>query len=150
LTKQEIWDRRFLDLADLVATWSKDPKRKVGAVIVDSNNRIISVGFNGFARGVDDSPISYEDTGFKLQSILHAETNAIMFAQGNTRGCTIYTSCPTCVHCASQIIQSGITRVVYVALDTESKWVESNKIASNLYKQTKVKEHVYSFRQETK
>ena len=49
------WDKRFLELAKLVGSWSKDPSTKVGAVIVDCNNRIISVGYNGFPKGVKDN-----------------------------------------------------------------------------------------------
>ena len=49
------WDNRFLELAKLIGSWSKDPSTQVGAVIVDNNNRILSIGFKGFPKGVEDS-----------------------------------------------------------------------------------------------
>ncbi|MBI2669577.1 MAG: hypothetical protein HYX20_00290 [Candidatus Yanofskybacteria bacterium] len=61
----EKWDRRFLALAEFVAQWSKDPSTKTGAVIVDSNNRLVSVGYNGFPRGVNDSPERLENREIK-------------------------------------------------------------------------------------
>lgn len=141
---QETWDKRFLEMSELVASWSKDPKKKVGAVLVDKNNRIVSVGFNGFARGTSDALELYNNQQHKLQRILHAETNAIMFSKGNTEGCTLYTSYPTCLHCASQIIQSGIARLVYFGEANEtSKWVDSANKANEMYQQSGVIVHEY-------
>lgn len=111
---QQSWDRRFLDLAKMIAGWSKDSSTKVGAVIT-KGKRIVSVGFNGFAAGVYDSPDRYADREFKLMGILHAEDNAILFAKQDLSGCTIYTwPAPPCARCAAKIIQVGITRVVSV------------------------------------
>lgn len=103
------WDARFLELARLVASWSKDPSTKVGAVIVGNDKRIISTGFNGFPRGVDDSPTDRE---VKLMRTIHAEDNALSFARRDVTGMTIYVTRPPCARCAAKIIQSGITRVV--------------------------------------
>ena len=47
------WDKRFLDLAEYISSWSKDTSSKVGAVIVH-NKRIVSTGYNGFPEGYDD------------------------------------------------------------------------------------------------
>lgn len=105
------WDYRFLDLADHVATWSKDPSTKVGAVIVDEKNRVISIGYNGVPRGVNE-PVSY-DRDQKLLRTIHAEENALAFAYRDVDGCRIYVSFPPCTHCAAQIIQRGIKEVVY-------------------------------------
>ena len=107
------WDARFIDLAALVGSWSQDPSTKVGAVIVDQNRRVVSVGFNGFAAGVDDSTERLETRETKYRMILHAEDNAIMFARQSLIGCTIYTT-PflPCAQCAARIIQAGIVRVV--------------------------------------
>jgi len=72
------WDSRFMDLARLVASWSKDPSTQVGAVIVDQDKRIVSTGFNGFPRCVNDSPVDRE---VKLLRTIHAEENALLFAR---------------------------------------------------------------------
>lgn len=107
------WDRRFMDMATMVSMWSKDPSTKCGAVIIDPMNRVVSVGYNGFPRGCDDSVEKYKDRDTKLLRILHAERNAILFAQRDLTGCTIYVHpLPPCAHCTGMIIQTGITRIV--------------------------------------
>lgn len=105
------WDKRFIDMAHLVATWSKDPSTKVGAVLAEGN-RVISVGFNGFPRGTDDSPELYENRERKYKRVLHAEQNAIAFAQRKLEWCTIYITHAPCSRCVAQIIQEGIKRIV--------------------------------------
>ena len=99
-----------MELAKLVASWSKDGSTKVGAVIVDEQRRIVSTGYNGPPQGVKDE---YADRTQKLRRTLHAETNALAFAQRNVRGCTIYVTHPPCSQCAAQIIQHGIRKVVF-------------------------------------
>ena len=99
-----------MELAKLVASWSKDDSTKVGAVIVDEQRRIVSTGYNGPPQGVKDE---YADRTQKLRRTLHAETNALAFAQRNVRGCTIYITHPPCAQCAAQIIQHGIRKVVF-------------------------------------
>jgi len=106
------WDRRFIGLANLVATWSKDPSTGVGAVIVDPKNRIVSVGFNGFPRAVRDDDAVLENRDEKLRRMIHAEENALLFAGRSVEGCTILVTHPPCARCAAKIIQAGITRVV--------------------------------------
>jgi len=107
-----MWDERFMRLAAHVAQWSKDPSTKVGAVIVDSKRRVIAMGYNGFPRGVDDSPERYADREVKYAHVVHAELNAILNALGPVEGCTLYTTLEPCTGCAKAIIQSGISRVV--------------------------------------
>ena len=76
-------------------------------------NRMVSVGYNGFPRGCDDFIEKYKDRDIKLFRILHAECNAIFFAQRDLTGCTIYVHpLPPCAHCTGIIIQTGITRIV--------------------------------------
>lgn len=108
----EKWDLRFLELADHIAQWSKDPRTKVGAVIVDEKKRVVSVGYNGFPRGVDDTPDRYEDRPTKHLYVAHAERNALDNAPLMVDGCTIYVPLVPCNECAKSIIQKGITRVV--------------------------------------
>jgi dCMP deaminase len=106
------WDKRFLELAEHVAQWSKDPRTKVGAVIVDEKKRVVSVGYNGFPRGVFDSDERYEDRDTKLLFVAHAERNALDNAPLQVDGCTMYVPLLPCNECAKSIIQKGITRVV--------------------------------------
>jgi dCMP deaminase len=108
----EKWDRRFLDLADHVAQWSKDPRTKVGAVIVDQKNRVVSIGYNGFPRGVDDSDKRYENRALKHKLVAHAERNALDNAPLMVEGCTLYVPLMPCNECAKSIVQKGITKVV--------------------------------------
>lgn len=116
------WDRRFLQLAEMVSTWSKDPSTKVGAVITN-NKRVISLGFNGFASGLDDSKIN--DRDYKIQNVLHAEDNCILFAQKDLSQHTIYTwPFQPCARCSNKIIQVGIKRVVSITGGPE-RWQES-------------------------
>ena len=104
------WDARFIELASLVASWSKDPSTHVGAVVVDQDKRIVSTGFNGFPKGVNDALVNRD---VKLLRTIHAEENALLFARSNVTGMTIYVTRPPCSGCAAKLIQSGIKRVVY-------------------------------------
>jgi dCMP deaminase len=106
------WDKRFLDLAEHVAQWSKDPRTKVGAVIVDDKKRVVSVGYNGFPRGVSDHEDRYHDRATKHLFVAHAERNALDNAPLMVEGCTIYVPLLPCNECAKSIIQKGIARVV--------------------------------------
>lgn len=106
------WDHRFLELANHIAQWSKDPRTKVGAVIVDAKKRVVSVGYNGFPRGVCDDEDRYEDRQIKHLFVAHAERNALDNAPLMVDGCTIYVPLLPCNECAKSIIQKGITRVV--------------------------------------
>lgn len=108
------WDRRMLEVANLVATWSKDPSTKVGAVIARPNYTICSTGYNGFPRGIDDYPDLYADRDEKVDRILHAEMNALLVAPEPVTGYTLFTTFFPCKHCALSVIQAGISRVVAV------------------------------------
>lgn len=108
-----IWDFRFIGLARHVAGWSKDPSTKTGAVIVDQDKRVVSVGYNGFPKGMHDHAERYEDREFKYAHIVHCERNAMLFAQRSLKGCTLYTwPFMSCGACAAMVVQSGITRAV--------------------------------------
>lgn len=133
ICSSKIWDRRFLDMAKLISTWSKDPSTKVGAVIADKDHRIVSVGYNGFPRDIIDHPEALDDRELKYQIIIHAEINAIMFSNKLLHDCTLYTyPFEPCSKCASVVIQSGIKRVVSKA-NTEERWEESFKISRKLF-----------------
>lgn len=123
------WDERFLAKAEHVAIWSKD-KVQVGAVIYDSKNRPVSEGFNGLPRNLPDTSEIY---ALDTRVVLHAETNAILFARRDLEGCTMYVSRPTCALCAALIIQSGISRVVYRRSLLNHKWTEHLQVAIEMY-----------------
>lgn len=110
----EKWDRRFLELATFIASWSKDPSTQVGAVIVNPETRhIISVGYNGFPRGIFDDPAILNDRPSKYALMVHAEENALLNAGQSVRGYTLYCTLFPCMEkCVKQIIQAGLTRVV--------------------------------------
>ena len=133
-----LWDRRFIELANLVGSWSKDPSTKCGAVIVDNQHRVISVGFNGFPSKFPDDPKLWNDRETKLNLVLHAEENAILFSKQDLSGCTIYTiPMPPCSRCASKIAQAGIIRVVAPRPNVEQarRWNDSFLLAQTIYKE---------------
>jgi len=135
------WDKRFLELAKLTSSWSKDPSTKVGCVIVDRKNRVLSVAYNGFPCGVDDDDKHYSDREVKLQRTIHAETNAIIFAKQDLEGCTMYVfPLPSCASCATKIIQTGIARVVTIrpTREQEDRWGDSFKVSYKMFKEAGV------------
>ncbi len=135
----DIWNRRFLELASFISNWSKDPSTKVGAVIVDCNRRIISTGYNGFPIGVSDDQERLENRDFKYKAILHAEENAIMFAKKDLSRCSLYvSSLPPCSHCASLIIQSGIKNVYTWEQEIPERWQDSINITKTMFKESGV------------
>ena len=106
------WSDRFMELAEHVAQWSKDPSTKVGCVIVDKQNRVVSLGFNGFPRGIKDSTLRYMDKETKYLFVAHAERNALDNAPLSVEGCTLYSPLLPCNECAKSIIQKGIKKVI--------------------------------------
>ncbi len=106
------WADRFMSLAEHVATWSKDPSTQVGCVIVDKQNRVVSLGFNGFPRGIKDLVNRYEDKETKYLFVAHAERNALDNAPLSVEGCTLFSPLLPCNECAKSIIQKGIAKVV--------------------------------------
>jgi dCMP deaminase len=109
-----MWHDRFFDMARMVGSWSKDPSTQVGTVIVRPDRTIASVGYNGFPRGVEDTPHKLEDRAAKYLRTVHAEANAILSAREPLHGCTLYvTPLHPCANCAGLIIQAGIVSVRY-------------------------------------
>jgi dCMP deaminase len=116
------WTSYFMAVAQLSALRSKDPHTQVGACIVDTKNRIIGIGYNGFPRGCSDDELPWEREGkdpleTKYLYVCHAELNAITNASNarDLAGATIYTSLFPCNECTKLIIQTGIKAVVYLA-----------------------------------
>lgn len=109
-----------MGIAQLSALRSKDPNTQVGACIVSPQNKIMSMGYNGFPRGCSDDEYPWERQGNALDTkypfVCHAELNAILNAHGrNLEGCTIYVALFPCNECAKAIIQSGIKKVVFLS-----------------------------------
>jgi dCMP deaminase len=108
------WDTRFLDLAQVVSKWSKDPSTQVGAVIVRPDKSILSIGYNGFPRKMEDTLELLNSRDEKYSRIIHAEINALLQAKTDLTGCTLYTyPFMCCDRCAVQMIQSGIETFVF-------------------------------------
>ena len=112
------WHMRFLELADCIASWSKDPSRGVGSVIVSPMRQVLATGYNGLPRGFEDHPDRLQRP-VKYDLIVHAEMNAIIQCARNgvsPVGATLYSSFSPCIHCSLSIVQAGIKRVVTRAI----------------------------------
>jgi len=126
------WHKRYMGLAAHVATWSKDPSSKVGAVAVNpEDNYVLSIGYNGFPRGIADTQERLEDREKKYPLTVHAEENCIYNATYNgvkLKGSVLYVhGRPICDGCSKAIIQVGISRVIMPSsivsnLDPENIW----------------------------
>lgn len=112
------WDEYFTGIAILSGMRSKDPNTQVGACIVGKDNRILSVGYNGFPNGCSDDLFPWAREGNELETkypyVAHSELNAILnYRGGNLEGSKIYVSLFPCNECAKAIIQAGIKEVIY-------------------------------------
>ena len=135
------WDKRYLDMADIVASWSKDPSTKIGAIAVGKKGQLLAQGYNGFPRGVEDCPNKYKDRILKYDYIVHAEENAIYNACTNgvsLEGASMYvTGLPTCHRCAKAIIQVGIKRV-FIRAKVPERWIDSWALTQSLFREAGV------------
>ena len=130
------WDRRLLELAKHISTWSKDPSTQVGAVVALGRD-VLGVGYNGFPKGVNDDPERYNNRELKYKLVVHAEVNALLMAGRKAKGATIYVY-PTfflpsmCNECCKVAIQSGIREVVGydIVPDPEraARWAEAKNL----------------------
>lgn len=131
------WDEYFMGVAELAALRSKDPNTQVGACIVDSDNKILSIGYNGLPMGCDDDEFPWtNEAGVenKYLYVVHSELNAILnYRGGSLVGSRIYVTLFPCNECAKAIVQAGIAEIIYKDNKYDgSKEVEaSKKIAIN-------------------
>jgi len=136
------WDLRYLSLAEEVSSWSKDPSTKIGAIAVGSKGQVLSQGYNGFPRGIEDTISHYEDRETKYKYVVHAEMNVIYNATYNgvsLDGSTLYvTGLPVCSDCAKGVIQVGIKRVVMKEQEIPLKWVKSWKVTAGMFDQAMI------------
>ncbi len=125
------WDEYFMGIAILSAYRSKDPSTKVGACIVNENNRIVGVGYNGFPAGCDDADLPWDREGDFLDTkypyVCHAELNAILNSGTSLQGCRLYVALFPCHECAKAIIQSGIKEVIFL----EDKYADTDSVIAS-------------------
>ena len=137
------WDVRYLELAEQVSSWSKDPSRQIGAVAVGTKGQVLAQGYNGFPRGIKDSSLRYNDREIKYKFVVHAEQNVIYNATYNgvsLDGATLYVwGLPVCSDCAKGVIQTGIKRVVMPLQEIPDHWVDSWALTQLLLNEANIK-----------
>lgn len=150
----EKWIHRFLNLAEHFSTWSLDPSTKIGAIAVSDNRQILSVGYNGFPRGIEDTEERLNTREVKYKHVVHAEQNLIYNACHNgisLKDSTLYVfGLPVCGECAKAVIQVGIERVV-CGFDGEYKenWKASVEFAQNLFREARIQFNYFSRKENT-
>jgi len=148
------WDKHFLDMCLFVAAKSKDPSTQVGAVIVGPDNEVRGTGYNGFSRGIKDTPERLNNRDLKIKLVVHAEMNAILAAARvgiQIKDCTLYVWArdvktgqtwggPPCIRCAVELIQAGIAEVrAPIPLGIPERWVADLNAARELLLEAGVK-----------
>lgn len=113
------WDEFFMSMAILASKRSKDPSSQVGAVIVDDDHKVVSIGYNGMPRSIDDKDLSWnknEGLDNKYLYVCHAEFNAILNVRNGSSvsGCTVYVTLFPCNECTKAMIQTGIKKIIYL------------------------------------
>ncbi|AAT75744.1 deoxycytidylate deaminase [Mesoplasma florum L1] len=125
------WEQFFMTVAKVCAMRSKDPSTQVGAILVNNLNQIISTGYNGFPRGVNDDEFPWTREGewidTKYPYVAHAELNAIVSARTNLTDSDVYVTLFPCNECTKIIIQAGIKKVYYL----EDKYKDSNEVKAS-------------------
>ena len=134
------WDRRFLELAKQISTWSKDPSTQVGCVVVGPDREIRSTGFNGLPRGIDDTDERLNNREIKYPMICHAEENAIMHAARtgiSLKNCIAYVTWPPCTRCARSY-SAGVSEIVYPKeVEIPDRWEADFDMSLNMFKESK-------------
>lgn len=139
------WDSYFMGIAKLSAERSKDPSTQVGACIVNTENRIVGMGYNGFPTGISDTELPWNRKGDPLNTkylyVCHSELNAILNSIQDLKGCRLYVSLFPCNECAKCIIQSGITEVIYA----DDKYADTDcvKASKKMFELANVKYRLY-------
>ncbi len=115
------WDEYFMLQAMIASFRSKDPSTKVGSVFVDSNNHQITMGYNGFIAGINESELpwgkenSVGPADQKYGYVVHAEANAILHAKGDLTGSRAYVTLFPCNECAKLIASKKVSEVIYLS-----------------------------------
>ena len=141
------WDEYFMGIAQLSAMRSKDPNTQVGACIVSKENKILSMGYNGFPKGCDDDEYPWNRDGdvydSKYAYVTHSELNAILnYRGGSLDGTKLYVTLFPCNECTKALIQSGICEVIYA----EDKYANTASVLASkkMMKSAGIKYHAYS------
>ncbi len=149
------WDEAFMGIAQLIAKRSKDPSSQVGACIVSSDNRVLSLGYNGTPNNYSDDDFNWGRDGDFCESkyayVVHAELNAILNFRGDTKalqGAKVYVTLFPCNECAKAVIQTGIKEIIYL----EDKYHDTDicKVSRKLLETTGVKFRQYQPEKEKK
>lgn len=132
------WDEKYLNLAEHISSWSKDPSTKIGAVAIGKHGQILSTGYNGFPRKIDDLEDRLNNRELKYKYTIHAEMNCIYNASLtgiSLEGSTLYvTGLPICSSCALGVIQAGIKRVVMrYSSNISEKWFNSGEQSVKMF-----------------
>lgn len=141
------WDEYFMGISKLSGMRSKDPNTQVGACIVSEDNKILSMGYNGFPKGCSDDEFPWDREGTMLETkyafVTHAELNAILnFRGGNLNGSRLYVSLFPCNECAKAIIQAGIKSICYC--DDKYNGTEGNIASKRMLDAAGVKYEKYN------
>jgi len=147
------WEQYFRSIANQVKLKSKDENTQIGAVIVGSDNEIVSTGYNSFPRGINDNVESRQERPEKYFWFEHAERNALYNAARigvSTKGCTMYLTCGIpCADCARGIINSGISKIVcenHMTFGTSTqKWYEHAKRSLVMFEESGVEVAYYEW-----
>ena len=128
------WDSYFIQMCDVVSKRSKDPSTQHGSVIVDEHHRVVSTGYNGGCRKINDNLIDWNRPN-KYAYVLHAEENALWTAEKrNLDDCTIYVTGPPCSRCMLRIVHAGISRIVYGSRSSNCVDEKDWEISKNIVK----------------
>jgi len=137
------WHNRYVALANEVASWSKDPSTRVGAVAIGSKGQVLAQGYNGFPRGIEDRLCRYNNRELKYRYVVHAEMNVIYNDTYNgvsLDGSTLYVSgLPVCSECAKGVIQVGISKVVINVSEMKEPWKHSWEISKEMFDESNIK-----------
>ena len=139
------WDECFIRMTHVIALRSKDPSTQAGATVVNDDNIVVGLGYNGWPRGIKNEDLPWDREGdfenTKYAYVCHAEENAIYNANSSTKNCRIYCTLFPCNECAKTIIQNGIKEVVYES----DKYANTPivKASKKMFKLAKVKLRQY-------
>ncbi len=140
------WDQYFMGVALLSAKRSKDPNTQVGACLINTDKRIIGIGYNGFPSALSDDEFPWEKEGnfsnTKYPYVVHAEMNAILNATQSLKNATLYVTLFPCHECSKMLIQAGIKEIVYYGQKYEQ--TESDVAAKKMLDVAKVSYRLFN------
>lgn len=123
----------WMQVAEKVSSCSKDPNTKVGAVILDEDDRVVSTGYNGMLAGVKEESMWQGSRELKHHCVIHAEMNAMLFARRPLKGCVMYTTHGPCANCLKHALQAGINEIYYQEVYRKFTSEEKQAIYTMIY-----------------